>query len=45
MTDVRLDELIGLARDVAGFFGRDMPGRVHRTGPVPTEPRPVEVTA
>ena len=33
-TDVRLDELIALARDVAARFGREMPGRVHRTGPV-----------
>ena len=32
--DVDLDALIGVARDVAAFFGREMPGRVHRTGPV-----------
>jgi hydroxymethylglutaryl-CoA lyase len=30
--DVDLDRLIGVARDVAAFFGREMPGRVHRTG-------------
>ncbi len=38
-TDVDLDALIGVARDVAAFFGREMPGRVHRTGPVPTAAR------
>jgi hydroxymethylglutaryl-CoA lyase len=43
-TDVDLDALIGVARDVATFFGREMPGRVHRTGPVPTSAR-VEATA
>ena len=34
--DVDLAALIGVARDVAAFFGREMPGRVHKTGPVPT---------
>lgn len=29
-TDVELGGLIGLARDVEGFFGRAMPGRVHQ---------------
>ncbi len=33
-TDVDLAALIGVARDVAEFFGRDMPGRVYKTGPV-----------
>jgi len=33
-TDVDLAALIGVARDVAAFFGREMPGRVHRAGPV-----------
>jgi hydroxymethylglutaryl-CoA lyase len=37
-TDVDLDALIQLARDVAAFFGREMPGRVYKTGPVPTAP-------
>jgi hydroxymethylglutaryl-CoA lyase len=32
--DVRLDALIAVATDVAGFFGREMPGTVYRTGPV-----------
>jgi hydroxymethylglutaryl-CoA lyase len=35
-TDVDLGVLILLARDVAAWFGREMPGRVHKTGPVPT---------
>jgi hydroxymethylglutaryl-CoA lyase len=33
-TDVDLGALIRVARDVADFFGRDLPGRVYRTGPV-----------
>jgi len=35
-TDVNLDRLIGVARDVATHFGRDMQGFVYRTGPIPT---------
>jgi len=34
-TDVNLDTLIGVARDVAEQFGREMPGFVYRTGPIP----------
>jgi hydroxymethylglutaryl-CoA lyase len=34
--DIRLDLLIELARDAARFFGRDMAGRLWKTGPVPT---------
>ena len=33
--DIKLDVLIDLARDAARFFGRDMAGRLWRTGPVP----------
>jgi hydroxymethylglutaryl-CoA lyase len=40
-SDVNLPALIDLARDVARFFGRDMPGSVYRTGPVP-EPAAAE---
>jgi hydroxymethylglutaryl-CoA lyase len=32
--EVDLDALIALARDVAGFFGRPLPGRVYQTGPI-----------
>lgn len=32
--EIDLDGLIELARDVARHFGREMPGRVHRTGPL-----------
>jgi hypothetical protein len=35
-TDVKLDVLIELARDAARFFGRDVAGRLWKTGPVPT---------
>jgi len=38
-TDVDLGALIGVARSVASFFGREMPGRVYKTGPVPTAPK------
>jgi hydroxymethylglutaryl-CoA lyase len=34
-TDVRLDRLIDVARDVAAYFGRDMQGFVYKTGPLP----------
>jgi hydroxymethylglutaryl-CoA lyase len=34
--DIKLDALIELARDAARFFGRDMAGRLWKTGPVPT---------
>jgi hydroxymethylglutaryl-CoA lyase len=32
--DVSLERLLGVARDVAAFFGRDLPGYVHKTGPI-----------
>jgi hydroxymethylglutaryl-CoA lyase len=34
--DIKLDVLIELARDAARYFGRDMTGRLWKTGPVPT---------
>ena len=34
--DIALDVLIPLARDVAEFFRRDLPGLVYKAGPVPT---------
>lgn len=34
--DVDLGRLVALAREVAAFFGREMPGRVHRVGPIPS---------
>ncbi len=33
-TDIKLDELIGVAQDVAMFFGRELPGCVYRTSPL-----------
>ncbi len=44
-TDVNLGALIDVARSVAAFFGREMPGRVYRTGPVPAAPKAAEVPA
>jgi hydroxymethylglutaryl-CoA lyase len=38
-TDVNLAVLIEVARSVAAFFGREMPGRVYKTGPVPAAPK------
>ncbi|MBM3293527.1 MAG: hydroxymethylglutaryl-CoA lyase [Candidatus Aminicenantes bacterium] len=32
--DIDLHGIIAVARDVAAHFGREMPGRVHKTGPV-----------
>jgi hydroxymethylglutaryl-CoA lyase len=40
-TDVRLDAVLTVASDVAAFFGRDMPGKVYKTGPVPPPAPPV----
>jgi len=34
--DVNLDNLILLAKDVAAFFNREMPGLVYKTGPLQT---------
>jgi hydroxymethylglutaryl-CoA lyase len=44
-TDVNLGALIDVARSVAVFFGREMPGRVYRTGPVPAAPKAAQVPA
>jgi len=33
--DIDLGKLIGVARSVAGFFDRDMQGRVYKTEPIP----------
>ena len=43
--DVKLDILIEVARSVSAFFGRELPGRVHKTGPVPAERKIAEVPA
>jgi len=32
--DVALDCLIGVAREVSAFFGREMPGVIYKTGPI-----------
>ena len=32
--DIDLDALIAVARDVAAHFGRELPGRVYKTGPI-----------
>lgn len=37
--DVDLGALVAIARDVAAHFGRELPGYVHRTGPVATKER------
>ncbi len=34
-TDINLSSLIDIAGQLARYFGREMPGRVHRTGPIP----------
>lgn len=35
-TDIQLDTLIAVARDVAALFGRDLPGCVYKIGPITT---------
>jgi hypothetical protein len=32
--DIDLAALIGVAEDVATYLGRELPGRVYRTGPI-----------
>jgi hydroxymethylglutaryl-CoA lyase len=32
--DIALDNLIAIAEDVSKYFGREMPGTIHRTGPI-----------
>jgi hydroxymethylglutaryl-CoA lyase len=34
-TEIRLEPLIGLAADVAAFFGRELPGAVYKAGAIP----------
>ncbi len=34
-TEIGLDGIVAVAREVAAHFGREMPGRVHKTGPLP----------
>ena len=37
--DVDLGALVAIARDVAAHFGRDLPGFVHKTGPIAVKER------
>ncbi|MBZ5496579.1 MAG: hydroxymethylglutaryl-CoA lyase [Acidobacteriia bacterium] len=37
--DVELSRLIGIARGVSAFFGREMPGMVYKAGPIQTHPQ------
>ncbi len=32
--DIDLPALVGVAKDVARHFGRELPGRVYKTGPI-----------
>jgi hydroxymethylglutaryl-CoA lyase len=41
-TDVRIDRLLAIADDVAAFFGREMPGKVYKTGPIAAPALPGE---
>ena len=34
-TDIGLARLIGVAKDMSRFFGRELPGMVYKTGPLP----------
>jgi hydroxymethylglutaryl-CoA lyase len=33
--DINLDAIVALAREAAAFFGRALPGVIHRVGPIP----------
>jgi hypothetical protein len=34
--DIRLGPLVDLAKDVGAYFGREMPGMVYKSGPIPS---------
>lgn len=34
-TDIDLDKIINVAKSAAEFFKRDLPGTIHKTGPIP----------
>ena len=34
-TDIHLSGLVDVARDMARYFGRDLPGKVYKSGPIP----------
>jgi hydroxymethylglutaryl-CoA lyase len=36
--DIQLDPLVRLGGEVSEFFGRDLPGNVYKTGPIPSNP-------
>jgi hydroxymethylglutaryl-CoA lyase len=36
--DIDLEALVSIAKDAAAFFGRALPGVIHRTGPIPSTP-------
>jgi hydroxymethylglutaryl-CoA lyase len=38
-TDIKLDVLITIARNISEFFQRELPGLVYKTGPIPTTQR------
>ena len=33
-TDIHLDGIVAVAREVAAYFHRDMPGMIYKTGPI-----------
>jgi hydroxymethylglutaryl-CoA lyase len=33
--DIQLDRIIEVAKDASQFFQRDLPGTIHKTGPIP----------
>ena len=41
--DIDLAKLIAVARELSGHFGREMPGSVHKAGPIPEPAAPAEV--
>lgn len=34
-TDVSLGPIVDVSKEAAGFFSRDLPGRIYKTGPIP----------
>ena len=35
-TEVRLEPIVDVSKQAAALLGRDLPGRIYRTGPIPS---------
>jgi len=40
--DIKLDRIIAVAKEASQFFNRELPGLIHKTGPIPTLEKSVQ---